>query len=619
MADPYVTPYPGPELRAQLPADVWAALLAAWTQIAELYLARPPPDALNAPAMARFLETYLASAGAPPAAKLPAVTGPAGGSAAGRSLRRAVFFVLYRALAADASADHDATCWAFIRLYASRRPAELRTLVSLRAAARPVAAGTLDPLAAAASAALGGGSASDRDVRALRVLLEDDAIARRWLAAPWFSALADAPRPPRTVAVATKLAYVSLTALTRLPAQLGPIVQQLISDSPAGSPDSLLAAVVVQTRLLGALRRRSGAAAVDAAAVSLETFRLRLPAANAPPQFPRTLTRAERRARRRAAAVATVREIFPDLDRAFVDHVLQSHSDSVEAAMAYLAELSPDDIHASAAALAGLSIADDASDVASAAASITATPDASDDEDLRYAPGQLHFGKKPRAAMDAMLSTVPDKQRILDSLKAIYDDEEDERDDTYDDVDATGIDDDGPDSYRDRDDGIYLGTRPARPAAAAPAPSAGPAAPAPRAAVDPRERLLWETYQSAPDMFLSAQRGTPGRASLRKATGWSDEQLEGWARMLERDPRRRRRLETAYAFAGNRRQASPARPVATDDGADDADDDEQPAAAAASSATRGRGRGRGRVARGSRANHGRRDARTRKMAAGLRE
>ncbi len=52
-------------------------------------------------------------------------------------------------------------------------------------------------------------------------------------------------------------------------------------------------------------------------------------------------------------------------------------------------------------------------------------------------------------------------------------------------------------------------------------------------------------------LFERNKRGSSSRKKIRQQTNWSDEQIEGWARMLERSPQRARLLEDKYMFRGN--------------------------------------------------------------------
>jgi len=169
------------------------------------------------------------------------------------------------------------------------------------------------------------------------------------------------------------------------------------------------------------------------------------------------------------------------------------------------------------------------------------------------------------------------------------------------------------------------------------------------------EEALWQAWKTSPGSFArdQATRRSPARAALRSDTGMTDEAIEGWAIMLQRDPRKVKRLEAMFSMAGSGQQRGLGRtawqdsPVVseTDTGEEaDTDGDPGPATRGGRGGFRDRGRGRGRggarggrganvagpaddrgtqVARqkkdankGSRANHNRRDQRARKVARG---
>ncbi|EJU02280.1 hypothetical protein DACRYDRAFT_99944 [Dacryopinax primogenitus] len=68
------------------------------------------------------------------------------------------------------------------------------------------------------------------------------------------------------------------------------------------------------------------------------------------------------------------------------------------------------------------------------------------------------------------------------------------------------------------------------------------------------ETLLEQTYIRDPKLFDrdAATRRTKQRADLRAQTGWSDEQLEGWRIMLERNQPRKDKILQKHEFSGNR-------------------------------------------------------------------
>lgn len=62
----------------------------------------------------------------------------------------------------------------------------------------------------------------------------------------------------------------------------------------------------------------------------------------------------------------------------------------------------------------------------------------------------------------------------------------------------------------------------------------------PEKSIDPIQAILLETYISNPSLFTrtSAVRKLPERLKLQTSTKLSHEQLEGWALMLERNPKK---------------------------------------------------------------------------------
>ena len=54
-----------------------------------------------------------------------------------------------------------------------------------------------------------------------------------------------------------------------------------------------------------------------------------------------------------------------------------------------------------------------------------------------------------------------------------------------------------------------------------------------------REKILIRTYLGSPGVFgrTADTRRSKARVELRDQTGWADEQIEGWATMLERNVR----------------------------------------------------------------------------------
>ncbi|AMD21299.1 HER020Cp [Eremothecium sinecaudum] len=129
------------------------------------------------------------------------------------------------------------------------------------------------------------------------------------------------------------------------------------------------------------------------------------------------------------------------------------------------------------------------------------------------------------------VTNIPDEVRnrtMIRTLELLYSEYEDERDDTYDDAEVT----------RTSTDRV---------------PIEGPANEE-ISAYEKVESYLWDILRIDKTLFDRKLRGTSKRKEMKKVTLWSDEQIEGWARMLERSPRRAQLLEEKYMFWGNIRK-----------------------------------------------------------------
>lgn len=126
---------------------------------------------------------------------------------------------------------------------------------------------------------------------------------------------------------------------------------------------------------------------------------------------------------------------------------------------------------------------------------------------------------------------VPDelKNKTMSwALKLMYERDEDEPDDTYDDAEAIHTSD-RLDVGDDDEDGEGAGI----------------------SHMDQIQGYLWGLLKQDKTLFERSKRGTKVRQEMRKKTTWADEQIEGWARMLERSPQRARILEERFMFKGN--------------------------------------------------------------------
>ncbi|KAL6245779.1 hypothetical protein RBB50_006932 [Rhinocladiella similis] len=330
----------------------------------------------------------------------------------------------------------------------------------------------------------------------------------------------------------------------------------------------------------------------------------------------------------KASQVSQVHELFPNLSNIYILRLLDHFNDDPEVVIASLLE--PDSLPAS---LREVDKADEASinsdrpvrDVAP-----RSTPplpaqrrnvfDGDEFDKLQISAKRLHRGRKEMTIeVDGEDEHVRRKAAIMAALAA-FDSDDDERDDTYDvadvggTVDATMDTDSRPKTERHLDQ-------------------------------NPHEEALFRAWKDNEELFArdSKTRASPVRQDLKRQTGMSDEQLEGWAIMLKKNQKLQDRLEQKYSILGTFR--SNQADLAATRWHDDTDEQSEeagssnPDSRAGEARLRGRGRGRGRGGstagpsgeaatqaarkrkeqgrgRGG-ANHGRREGRARKIGRGM--
>ncbi|SCU99474.1 LANO_0F01948g1_1 [Lachancea nothofagi CBS 11611] len=144
------------------------------------------------------------------------------------------------------------------------------------------------------------------------------------------------------------------------------------------------------------------------------------------------------------------------------------------------------------------------------------------DEGLKPTEFESELKKSDRLAKvdgDSDKDHVPDEVRnktLTRALALLYQADEDEKDDTYDDAEAQPEQDSGTEKAYEKIEGY-----------------------------------LWELLKVNKLLFERSCRGSKARKDMKSNTLWSDEQIEGWARMLERSPKRAQLLEEKYMFRGN--------------------------------------------------------------------
>ncbi|QIX00738.1 hypothetical protein AMS68_006255 [Peltaster fructicola] len=325
----------------------------------------------------------------------------------------------------------------------------------------------------------------------------------------------------------------------------------------------------------------------------------------------------------RMSLVSQVQDIFPDLGSGFVLRLLDEYNDDVEQVTAHLLEGSLPDHLARLNRHEKAAIYDSDRGHAVEHLAPRSTPpipetfiphraNVFDDDDfdrLEVDTSKIHIGKK----VDDVDEHGPANKAAILAALAAFDSDDDERDDTYDIEDVGGTVDA---AHHDGDD-----TAIAMP-------------------IDENDMILYHLHQTDPETFSRAAetRRSKERAALKTQTGMTDEAIEGWAIMLQRDPKRARRLGLeATRFDG--KQNDLVRTAYR--GGTDTEDSDTGGRGTSYGQSRGRGgargRGRGRggnvagpandaataaaqrrkeANKGSRANHNRRDQRARKMARG---
>ncbi|KAL7319497.1 hypothetical protein PS15m_002626 [Mucor circinelloides] len=154
---------------------------------------------------------------------------------------------------------------------------------------------------------------------------------------------------------------------------------------------------------------------------------------------------------------------------------------------------------------------------------------------------KVYAGKKDKGDADVLLGDKSfiqsEKKNVLQRVVDMYDDD---YDDTYDDINDAGV----PSAMENGDGDAAVDVVRKK-----------------QEVVDPgieNESLLVHSFVDNAELFArnSTARKSTKRAELRKRTGMTDEQLEGWAIMFKRNPRKDRILDRYMLFDGNQAQVS---------------------------------------------------------------
>ncbi|KAG7918009.1 hypothetical protein KL905_004088 [Ogataea polymorpha] len=150
---------------------------------------------------------------------------------------------------------------------------------------------------------------------------------------------------------------------------------------------------------------------------------------------------------------------------------------------------------------------------------------------------QVQFGKKDFSLKaDSKTQRQLKKKTLENALRLLYESAEDEPDDTYDDQDlTTGAGSLAKDEDYESDEEFAESKH---------------ANQERDHSMESLDLTLLQVFKSNPEAFDRSSRHTDYRNQLKSELKWTDEQIEGWARMLERNPRRFKLLEEKLLDVG---------------------------------------------------------------------
>lgn len=147
---------------------------------------------------------------------------------------------------------------------------------------------------------------------------------------------------------------------------------------------------------------------------------------------------------------------------------------------------------------------------------------------------KILFGKKERTKKFESSGGDLKKKTLTAALRLLYESDEDEPDDTYDDQELTV--------------GEVKPSRSGTPAPVDFMSESRDLTPPVASVLEQTENTLFAIYKKNPEVLDRSARKTKARQELKQNTKWSDEQIEGWARMLVKQPSKYRLLDEKYTF-----------------------------------------------------------------------
>ncbi|KAB5542513.1 hypothetical protein GE09DRAFT_1175749 [Coniochaeta sp. 2T2.1] len=676
---PPFAPFPSTELRAQLVPDEWAACLDAWVSLAESHLSLSDAGiSAKDESVTRFLTTFIGETASGGATIL-------GTSEPARTLLKDSYLLTSKLLHSP-SPPGDLAQWTFLsdlsKTYGKKRSSTL--LASLPKPALTLLDASLTGLKKSLIKNLDAGINGDIKSVEERLLRLNPLIHSSPHVASFFLAGSDfldglvscykVMNPPLRKAIVTTT-YLSLVGLVDgAKPRFSLLTDQLYSlkaaadahkAGPTSGNDSLVAELVTVTPFLQQVEHKlesSGTTTSRAKAVLRDLAAYRKAGGMARPKrlVKRKVDKGKGRMDQamaqqdihvhRMSQITQVQDLFPELGSGFVAKLLDEYGDDPEQVIAHLLDDSLPSHFQSADRSEQLYVYpvqfSKAHTLTSTCSSSNPVPhshlpprptppqlparhsvyDEDEIANLALDTSRLHIGKRnAKATADALLrdtAAKPTKSSILAALAA-FDSDDDERDDTYDAADVGGA--------------VVLDSISAEDV---PLISAG------------AEEALYRVYLADKSAFgrEAATRRGDARMRLKEETGMTDEAVEGWGVMYERDAGMRRRLELRFGGEKGHFGRQGQREIAPTSWRAGEEESGEEGGSSGVGMGRGcgfggrgrgrggpgpgRGRGRGDVAgptgdkdteaarrrkeasKGSRANHNRRDQRARKMARG---
>ncbi|KAK9478484.1 hypothetical protein V1514DRAFT_330829 [Lipomyces japonicus] len=640
LANPPVAPYPQLSIRRTLDPELWAAALNLWISITGFYISHPAEALDHATNFKRFLQSYVTVAAS--ALTRSNNTNHHDNDDDELELRKRVFVLLNRQYAHASSFTNASMLWGFVRLYARGNHATVTSIVHRAAAGS--AGPAINLLRAHVLDRIKDRQFGLDELHALQVIFKDSKVVIAW-AGPvdaWIMPLSeickhsvvttagangsnvvndndqDQDDQPSVAEIALKVANLSVSSLLDADAaaaveNIVKLVHALPAPSKATSGELLLALITrtsLRKRVATALSSSSSSSVpLENLLVTLDGIKLRL-GNDLVDQLKHTYRVKRRNTIQLEKQIAKVKSIFPHLTDDRIRSLLSVHS-TPEAVISYVIDYNDDNEQ-------------DGQVESDWEKNISVSNVKTEQErfdNLDFEPGSIHFGRRDHEVEFRAAPAMNDKQKIIDRIKQIWDDDEDERDDTYDDVEAGAQvysaepgesfnDSSGQQQQQQQQDQRDQDV----------------------------EKYLWAIYTSSQSEFDRKSRGSKVRNQIKTATSWTDEQVEGWATMLRRDPRRQKRLETQFMFKGNKTESTSSSSNSTSSSSSSSNNNNKNTAVAGEESTEetesfgsrsrsnqssSRGKpGGGRGGRGANkgykhANHNRRDQRTKKMSKGM--